>query len=152
MCYCGNSIAFEMCCLPIINGETKAENAEQLMRSRYSAYCINNSDYIHNTYASSKQAENSVRDIAAFAELANFIGLTVYNFEEVDNTATVHFKADYLCDGYYCQLEETSNFIVEDNQWRYLDGTITEHAEVKVGRNDPCPCGSEKKYKKCHAL
>jgi preprotein translocase subunit SecA len=24
------------------------------------------------------------------------------------------------------------------------------HAEKKVGRNDPCPCGSGKKYKKCH--
>ena len=24
------------------------------------------------------------------------------------------------------------------------------HAEVKVGRNDPCPCGSGKKYKNCH--
>jgi uncharacterized protein YecA (UPF0149 family) len=24
------------------------------------------------------------------------------------------------------------------------------HAEAKVGRNDPCPCGSGKKYKKCH--
>ena len=23
-------------------------------------------------------------------------------------------------------------------------------SEPKVGRNDPCPCGSEKKYKKCH--
>jgi uncharacterized protein YecA (UPF0149 family) len=23
-------------------------------------------------------------------------------------------------------------------------------AEPKVGRNDPCPCGSGKKYKKCH--
>jgi uncharacterized protein YecA (UPF0149 family) len=22
--------------------------------------------------------------------------------------------------------------------------------EAKVGRNDPCPCGSGKKYKKCH--
>ena len=25
-------------------------------------------------------------------------------------------------------------------------------AGTKVGRNDPCPCGSGKKYKKCHAL
>jgi preprotein translocase subunit SecA len=24
------------------------------------------------------------------------------------------------------------------------------HAETKVGRNDPCPCGSGKKYKNCH--
>jgi len=22
----------------------------------------------------------------------------------------------------------------------------------KVGRNDPCPCGSGKKYKKCHGV
>ena len=24
--------------------------------------------------------------------------------------------------------------------------------EPKVGRNDPCPCGSGKKYKKCHGM
>jgi hypothetical protein len=24
--------------------------------------------------------------------------------------------------------------------------------EAKVGRNDPCPCGSGKKYKKCHGV
>jgi preprotein translocase subunit SecA len=23
---------------------------------------------------------------------------------------------------------------------------------AKVGRNDPCPCGSGKKYKKCHGV
>jgi hypothetical protein len=26
---------------------------------------------------------------------------------------------------------------------------VTRHA-VKVGRNEPCPCGSKKKYKDCH--
>jgi preprotein translocase subunit SecA len=25
-------------------------------------------------------------------------------------------------------------------------------AAAKVGRNDPCPCGSGKKYKKCHGV
>ena len=29
-------------------------------------------------------------------------------------------------------------------------GKPTVNKEVKVGRNDPCPCGSGKKYKKCH--
>src|ERR1700678_427919 len=29
-------------------------------------------------------------------------------------------------------------------------GTKTVSAGQKVGRNDPCPCGSGKKYKKCH--
>ncbi len=27
-----------------------------------------------------------------------------------------------------------------------------QRAEEKVGRNDPCPCGSGKKYKKCHGI
>jgi preprotein translocase subunit SecA len=26
------------------------------------------------------------------------------------------------------------------------------HVEEKVGRNDPCPCGSGKKYKNCHGV
>jgi preprotein translocase subunit SecA len=28
----------------------------------------------------------------------------------------------------------------------------TKRTQVKVGRNDPCPCGSGKKYKKCHGI
>jgi preprotein translocase subunit SecA len=27
-----------------------------------------------------------------------------------------------------------------------------KRTEAKVGRNDPCPCGSGKKYKKCHGM
>lgn len=150
MCYCGKVQSFEQCCAPIINGKKHAGNAEQLMRSRYAAYCVKNSEYIHNTYALSKRAENSIQEIKLFAELADFIKLTVNHFSEQSDTAQVHFKAEYICDGYYCQLEETSNFIVEENQWRYLDGTITPQDEIKLSRNDACPCGSGKKYKKCH--
>jgi SWIM/SEC-C metal-binding protein len=57
--------------------------------------------------------------------------------------------------------------IFEDNGWKYtieLDKDKPEditdlelllnwpkptEAEKKVGRNEPCPCGSGKKYKKC---
>ncbi len=28
-------------------------------------------------------------------------------------------------------------------------GNVFHRTESKVGRNDPCPCGSGKKYKKC---
>jgi uncharacterized protein YecA (UPF0149 family) len=31
-------------------------------------------------------------------------------------------------------------------------GTTFIHSSPKVGRNDPCPCGSGKKYKKCCGL
>jgi len=30
------------------------------------------------------------------------------------------------------------------------EGQPARRSEPKVGRNDPCPCGSGKKYKKCH--
>jgi hypothetical protein len=35
-----------------------------------------------------------------------------------------------------------------DNQWAAQ--LPVKRVESKVGRNDPCPCGSGKKYKKCH--
>ena len=50
-------------------------------------------------------------------------------------------------------LTERSRFVRRDGQWYYLDGeyeTETTRRETpKIGRNDPCPCGSGKKFKKC---
>ncbi|MBQ2529056.1 MAG: SEC-C domain-containing protein, partial [Treponema sp.] len=38
--------------------------------------------------------------------------------------------------------------------WKYVAGnvipTTVKRVGAKVGRNDPCPCGSGKKYKQCH--
>ena len=150
MCYCGSENSFEQCCQPIINGSMKAHTAEQLMRSRFSAYCIEDNQYIHNTYAESKRAGNSVREIASFSSLADFILLKVHSHHQEKDTAKVHFSATYLCDGYACELEEVSNFIIEHDHWRYVDGELTPHPEIKLGRNDLCPCGGNKKYKKCH--
>jgi SWIM/SEC-C metal-binding protein len=57
--------------------------------------------------------------------------------------------------------------IFEENHWKYqieitsdkpediadleilLNWPEPTHTDKKVGRNDPCPCGSGKKYKKC---
>ncbi|EOX3103618.1 SEC-C metal-binding domain-containing protein, partial [Vibrio cholerae] len=44
-------------------------------------------------------------------------------------------------------LEERSRFLKENNCWFYIDGEFP--AAIKQGRNDPCACGSGKKYKKC---
>jgi SEC-C motif domain protein len=47
---------------------------------------------------------------------------------------------------------ETGRFARQDGQWYYVDGImgVRPRTAPKVGRNDPCPCGSGKKYKKCH--
>lgn len=76
-CYCGSAQNFAICCLPFIEGKQKPATAEQLMRSRYSAYCVAHVDYIRHSYHPSKQAENPAADIAAFAKSAHFVALTI---------------------------------------------------------------------------
>lgn len=150
MCFCGTKIDFAQCCEPFILGQTLADTPERLMRSRYSAYCINNAQYIHNTYAESKRPENAVKDIKEFANSCRFIRLEVLS-ADMDKDQ-VEFKVHYLYQNHHCVLHENSQFIQENNRWVYLDGTIYNTPEVKIGRNDNCPCHSGKKYKKCHAI
>ena len=49
---------------------------------------------------------------------------------------------------------EVGEFLRQDCRWYYVDGKLVppetkKNEAPKVGRNDPCPCGSGKKYKKC---
>ena len=152
MCYCSNDLPFDSCCaLYILNKENPA-TAEQLMRSRYSAYVIRNAEYIFDTYAKEKQKDHSLEDISTFAEFASFVKLEVI---DIGNDATfdyVEFKAHYLADGKHCQIHEKSRFIKEVGRFKYLDGDLFDVPDVKLSRNDSCPCGSGKKFKKCHAL
>ena len=46
--------------------------------------------------------------------------------------------------------QESNGIPVEDT--REVQKTQPIRVEVKIGRNDPCPCGSGKKYKSCHGL
>ncbi|MBQ4814123.1 YchJ family protein [Pseudoalteromonas luteoviolacea] len=150
MCFCGQALPFEQCCNLIITGQSKPENAEQLMRSRYSAYCAKNGEYIVNTYAAEKRLEHTVEDILLFANQVEFVHLDVINTGQDQNFQYVEFKASYL-DGQQLEvLHERSRFIKEDGKWVYLDGNLFPCEGKKVSRNDPCPCLSGKKFKKCH--
>ncbi|HJN99342.1 MAG TPA: YchJ family metal-binding protein, partial [Nitrospinaceae bacterium] len=72
------------------------------------------------------------------------------------------FVAHYTENGEEKTLQEVSRFIREDGKWYYcehesriISSKPTSSSEPftrdqpKVGRNDPCSCGSNKKYKKC---
>lgn len=150
MCYCSNSLPFEQCCEPFILGKQVPETAEQLMRSRYSAYATDAAEYIRNTYAKKEQVNHPASEISAFAQFADFIKLEVVRTEQGSEYDYVEFIAHYLAQHTHHQLHERSRFIKEHDQWRYLDGELYEVPEVKLSRNDVCPCGSNKKYKKCH--
>lgn len=150
MCYCNNLAVFDECCNQVITGVKPAASAEQLMRSRYSAYCVKDAEYILNTYASSQRSMHTTADILQFANDVNFIKLDIIDAHSDNEYNYVEFKAHYLVDDKHYQLHERSRFVLEDKKWKYLDGDLFESPEVKIGRNDPCPCNSGKKFKKCH--
>jgi len=170
-CYCRSGQRFSDCCSPFIQGLRLPATAEQLMRSRFSAYCDGSADaiqYLASSYHPMSQADNPVSEISAFAKAAHFVYLEVINASaeialpeqlqhvKIKHTvdqqlrfATVHFKVQFILHDKLHLLEELSRFIHSDHQWFYLDGTLTDHPPQKLSRNDNCPCRSGKKYKHC---
>lgn len=126
-------------------GEFMASSAEELMRSRYSAYVLKHSDYLTATWHSSTRPASldiSGDDIP----WQRLVILSIEKGGSDDNEGVVEFAADYRGG----QLHERSRFVKEKGRWFYLDGDIlSPFTAAKIGRNDPCPCGSGKKYKKC---
>ncbi|MEF3020883.1 YchJ family protein [Vibrio mimicus] len=148
-CYCGNTQPYSQCCEPVHHDAQCAQTPEQLMRARFSAHVLHNVDFVVKTYHPSCQASNELEAIRE-SVLSQWVRLEVVSTAEGsnENEGFVHFKAFLEQNGgEYC-LEERSRFIKEDGYWYYIDGEFPS-APAKQGRNDPCACGSGKKFKKC---
>jgi len=154
-CPCGSDIDFEACCAPVLAG-TPAATAEALMRSRFTAYVKGDLDYIENTHASEIRDSFNRSAAESTARSVEWISLEIRDTEsggKEDETGTVEFAARFRQDGDIRVHHERSNFRREDGRWVYVDGKMNPQSAprrvTKVGRNEPCPCGSGKKYKKC---
>jgi SEC-C motif domain protein len=153
-CSCGTGKAFAECCGPILSGQRKPDSAEALMRSRFTAHVVQDYAYLHRTYwPTAKQPYVPEPD----APTIKWTRLIVHSHEPGANadTAFVDFSAYYFEEGGpELLLAEKSEFKRIDDQW-YFTRTIrngpapVKSSTPKVGRNDPCPCGSGKKYKQC---
>jgi len=157
-CPCGSELAYAHCCQPIIMAEKPASSPLQLMRSRYSAYAHKQADYIYITYARASQTEQSIADIEQWAEQTKWLKLVIHQVSDYQkdlankSSAQVEFSAFYQHQDKIWQMRERSNFIIEQGQWRYLDGDVSDSKELKKPkRNDICFCGSERKFKQCCA-
>ena len=154
LCQCGSKKKYENCCEPIHLDPTQAEYPEQLMRARYCAHERQLIDFIVKTYHPSCHAED-YRDAIIESVNSEWFGLEILNTSvPLNNEGFVEFKAYYQenSEG-YC-LHERSRFVKEatdkSEQWFYIDGEQPQPAvSQKEQRNDPCPCGSGKKHKKC---
>lgn len=156
LCPCGSGEAFENCCGPYLNGEKLPPNAEALMRSRYTAYTRNDQAYVSRTWYPGTGLAQGIEAGASSEQLA-WLGLEIKSCQAGgvdDNEGTVEFVAHYRVNDEMGQMHEISRFVKEEGAWFYVDGQFVEPPEAvtsihKTGRNDPCFCGSGKKYKKC---
>jgi SEC-C motif-containing protein len=121
-CPCGSGEPFGRCCLPLHVGERRAETAEQLMRARYSAYAVNDIDYVWQTWHPRTRPE----------AVTPQAGLTWTGLEIVDTvdgrtddaSGEVEFHAHYRQNNRRGTLHERSRFAVRAHRWFYLDGEL----------------------------
>ena len=152
-CPCGSGRHYEECCGPYLDGTQNPPTAEALMRSRYTAHTREDYPYVLKTcHSSTRPADDEFDDTKPVTWTSLEILRTEGGGEE-DEKGMVEFVARYQAPGGgTLGLHEIGQFVREDGKWFYLDGEIVKASQAKsdkIGRNDPCPCGSGKKYKKC---
>jgi len=156
-CPCNSGKTFGECCGPVIAGEKKAESAEALMRARYASYVTGDVGFLRESATKSVQEEFDEEASTAWSKTAKWHGLEILRTEgggKGDKSGVVEFRALYTANGEFCNHHEVAKFVKERDGWKFEDGELVGETpivreEPKIGRNDPCPCGSGKKYKKC---
>lgn len=155
-CACGTGLAYAECCQPIIRGERPAETAEALMRSRYAAYVNVETDYIFESTHPEHREGYDHDGTREWAESSEWQGLEIVSTRDGgkdDDTGEVEFIARWKEKGQDKVHHERALFKKEKSRWFFTDGKPVARQPIlkgpKVGRNDPCTCGSGQKYKKC---
>jgi SEC-C motif-containing protein len=133
-----------------------APTALALMRSRYAAYVRGAIDHLLATHDPATRASVDRDAVARWSKDTQWLGLEIVATErggEPDDAGIVEFIARGVTTGAPFAQRERSRFRRLDGRWYYTDGKIV-HAPARavavVGRNEPCPCGSGVKYKRCH--
>jgi SEC-C motif-containing protein len=145
------------CCGPILEGTSSAPTAEALMRSRYTAFVVGEIEHLRKTLHPRDRDGFDAESARRWSAESEWLGLEIRDVDrgaEDDDEGVVEFVASYVQDGAEEAHHEIASFRRVDGRWCFVDGKIVGkepfvRAEPKVGRNDPCPCGSGKKFKKC---
>ena len=157
ICPCGSDLEYSICCEPVIRGEKNAETAEQLIKARYSAYVKAETDFLFESIHPEKREGHDDVETRKWAEKSVWHGLEIIQCEgggKDDERGEIEFVANYSQSGKRAKHHEHATFVKSDGKWYFEDGVGVAPAQVvregvKIGRNEPCPCNSGKKYKKC---
>ena len=146
-------VAYADCCQPYHEAidEAKgvqADNAERLMRTRYSAFVLIKADYIVKTTVPAQQALLDIKAIESWARETNWAGLEIVAHAPKlgKRHAQVEFKAFYTAqDGQQAAHHELSSFVKVEDKWYFLDPTVNR----TIRQKQPCLCGSGATFKRC---
>ncbi len=156
-CPCGLGPSLEDCCGPFVDGRAFPDTAEKLMRSRYTAYATRRFDYVVSSHHPETRGGLTREQVEQSSHALTWLGLVVLASNEGqpgDERGFVEFVARYRSHGREAVLQERSLFLRHQGRWHYHSEQPRKAAEPvraqpTVGRNQPCPCGSGKKLKKC---
>lgn len=147
ICPCGSGNLLIGCCGRYHAGQA-APCAEALMRSRYSAYVLGLIDYLLDTTLPVQKSSLDRESISQWSAQSTWLGLEVENAELLGGKpehAFVTFTARWHDAAGEHSHRECSAFVQNQGRWYFIDPTV----QLKAGRNDACPCGSDLKFKKC---
>jgi SEC-C motif domain protein len=118
------------------------------MRSRYTAHVLGNADYLRDSWHPDFRPDNIDLDPDI-----RWVGLEILEHQESETTARVEFETRLIVRGRLEAMREDSAFVREQGRWLYTEGNSVAPAfeARKLNRNEPCPCGSGRKYKRCCA-
>ncbi|WP_254716546.1 YchJ family protein [Actinomadura sp. WMMB 499] len=121
-CACGSGVGYRGCCGRLHRGEAAAATAEELMRSRYSAFAERDEAYLLRTWHPATRPERIDFDPAL-----RWTGLEIVRTEAggpPDARGVVEFRARYASGGEPGELHEVSRFVRDDGAWVYVRGKV----------------------------
>lgn len=154
-CPCGSDSDYSGCCEPIITGKKTAETAEQLMRARYSAHEKVEIDFLYESTHPDHREGYDHKGTRVWAENSTWYGLEILDTAQggvEDKEGEVEFVARFRDKEGLRNHHERGHFKRRRGRWLFTEGDMVKSKPVsvnKIGRNDPCTCGSGKKHKKC---
>lgn len=154
-----STINYASCCQPFHLGTQLPKTAEQLMRSRYSAFALSEErhvKYIIETTLPAQQALLDIDEIANWAKETDWAGLEIIQHIPKVNKrhSKVEFKAYFNTTHGKQAHHELSAFVKVTNakekqpRWYFIDPT----QQISLTQKQPCLCGSSEKFKRCCGL
>ena len=156
LCPCGSGKSYAECCEGIIKGARLAASPEELMRSRYTAYAKHEIRWLKDSLEATQRTDFDEPSVEAWSRESEWLGIEIRQTktEEEKNIGWVEFIARFKQGNVTRNHHELGEFHKVNGAWFFYDGRGIKQETVKkttpdVGRNDPCPCGSGRKFKQC---